>query len=89
MMEYEDEEPPSLYSQNVLRVAKAEKVKKQLEHGDLFCALENLKHSASLNACIREIGFHRFFFFFLTPVQIAVYKSMSQKFIMTLAIEAW
>lgn len=87
----EKHEPPTLYTENVLRNAKQEY--KDLQHDDVhgnypvFC-LELMKHSQPHRGSIHDIGLDKFFIHYYSPLQVHVYKILCKSQYISLVIDA-
>lgn len=78
-MEYGDPEPNHLYSGNVLRKARQEAKDKELgvhQIQDPIKSIHNLKYNVQYVGIIREIGLHKFYCMYWSPLQIDFYKDI-------------
>lgn len=74
-MEFGDQEPSTLPSSNVLRVAKSKAVKESRLHDDPILAINMLKYIDPYSMSIKDIGYDRFFVHYWASSEMAVYKS--------------
>lgn len=78
-MEYDDPEPSHLYTGSVLRKARQEGKDKELgvhQIHDPIKSIYDLKYNVQYAGIIREIGLHKFYCMYWSPLQMDIYKDI-------------
>jgi len=80
-MVYGDTEPPNLYNNHVLTMAKQEYVNQTLgvEGSNPIMSIVTLKYEVEHKGSIHNIGFDPFYVHYWLPTQEFIYKSESRK----------